>query len=115
MVLKLNLIMITIQHKTTFKKKQVDVREWLDYRPWQASQYTIVQVNQIVKLFYNNRYMGLFEESLAQDFLKTNQYWIVKELNQFDYFNLAHRTTPQRIKGLLAIISGKPLNFIKAT
>jgi hypothetical protein len=106
--------MITIQHKTTFKKKQVEVRQWLGYRPWQAGQYNIIQVNQVVKLFYNNRYMGLFEESRVQDLLKTNQYWIVKEFNPFDYFNLAHRTTPQRLKGILAMLSGRALSFTKA-
>ncbi|WP_462264556.1 hypothetical protein [Mucilaginibacter sp.] len=75
------MILFSLQHKTTFNKKQADVRKWLDHRPLQFEQYTIIQVNEVVKLSYNQRYRGLFEKSHVQQLLQTNQYWVVRELN----------------------------------
>ena len=51
-------------------------------------------------MFYNDRYMGLQEESRARQLMISNEFWIVRELDNLDYINLHNRSLVQRIKAM---------------
>ncbi|GAB2684144.1 hypothetical protein GCM10027037_01540 [Mucilaginibacter koreensis] len=90
--------MITVQHRHTFKLKEIAVNEWLSLSADELKQWYILSISNIVRVDYNYRPLGLFEETVAISMAEQNpKCYSITELGHIDEIQLRHHVKFQRL------------------